>query len=51
MRPQGQGLKLLTNRSFSKDYIVKRWSGLFCRAFLINSLADTDISAGKEKSH
>jgi hypothetical protein len=31
--------------------MVKRRSGFFCKAFMMNSLAPTDISLGKENSH
>lgn len=38
-------------RSLIKESMVNRRSGFFWRAFIMNSLAPTDISVGKENSH
>lgn len=38
----------LKNLSSNNDYIVKRWSGFFFKAFFMKYFAFTDISFGNE---
>lgn len=38
-------------RSFRSESIVNRWSAFFCNAFIMKSLATTEISLGNENSH
>lgn len=39
------------NRSLSSESMVNLWSGLFCKAFMMNNLAHMDRSTGIENSH
>ena len=41
----------ITNLSWVRYSIVMRWSGFFCKAFLINILASIESYKGSEKSH